>query len=258
MTDFTVGTRLCPSCANSISAEATKCPYCKTEVSPDTTPQWLKRDNSAGEPRAGLHQASKFPLSSKFVWPAAMLVVALAAFFLGGYIQRRQQLLTAQAYDKQIQAKEQMIQSQETQLAETRKRLDENTNQMTEMKMKLEGSQKELTAAQQHLTEARAAQRLATERSASARRTSVPVSSAAAPISSAPRQTANSGVYETTQATSVYENPSSTARVISQISRGTRINVVNSSGAWLEVHSRHGNPPGYVRADDARPISRVN
>jgi hypothetical protein len=256
--DFTVGTRLCPNCANSISADAAKCPYCKTEVSPDSTPQWLKRNDSAGEPRVGPNRASKFPLSSKFVWPAAMLAVALTAFFLGSYIQRRQQFLTAQAYAKQLQTKEQMIQTQETQLAETRKRLDENTNQMTEMKMKLEGSQKELAASQQHLTEARAAQRSAGERSASARRTAAPVSSAAAPSSPAPRQTANSGVYETTQATSVYENPSSTARVISQIGRGTRINVVNSSGAWLEVHSRHGNPPGYVRADDARPITRAN
>ena len=251
--DFTVGTRLCPNCANSISEDAAKCPYCKTELSPDSTPQWLKRTDSAGEPRVGPNRARKFPVSAKFVWPAAMLVVALTAFFLGSYIQRRQQLLTAQAYAKQLQAKEQMIQSQETQLAETRKRLDENTNQMTEMKMKLEGSQKELAAAQQHVVEARAV-----TRSAATRRTTASVSNAAAAISQAPRRSADSGVYETTQATSVYENPSSTARVISQISRGTRINVVNSTGAWLEVHSRHGNPPGYVRADDAKPITRVN
>ena len=251
--DFTVGTRLCPNCANSISADAAKCPYCKTELSPDSTPQWLKRNDPAGQPRTGSNRASKFPLSSKFVWPAAMLVVALTAFFLGSYIQRRQQVLTAQAYAKQLQAKEQMLQSQETQLAETRKRLDENTNQITEMKMKLEGSQKELAAAQQHLVEARAA-----ERSAASRRTVARVSNAAAPISPAPRRSADSGVYETTQATSVYENPSSSARVISQIGRGTRINVVNSTGAWLEVRSRHGNPPGYVRADDARPTTRVN
>lgn len=253
MTDFTVGTRLCPNCANSISADAAKCPYCKTEVSPDSTPQWLKRNDPGSEPRVGLNHVSKFPVSSKFVWPAAMLVVALAAFFLGSYIQRRQQVLTSQAYAKQLQTKEQMIQSQETQLAEARKKLDDSTNQMTEMKMKLEGSQKELAAAQQHLAQARA-----TERAVATRRATVPVSNAAAPISPAPRRAADSGVYETTQATSVYENPSPTARVISQIGRGTRINVVNSTGAWLEVRSRHGNPPGYVRADDARPITRVN
>jgi hypothetical protein len=40
--------------------------------------------------------------------------------------------------------------------------------------------------------------------------------------------------------------------VISKIESGTRINVVGSTGGWLEVRSRRGNPPGYVRADDAR------
>ncbi len=245
--------RLCPNCANSVAEDAPKCPYCKAELSSDFTPQWLKRDDSLGEPRVGPTGAGKFPLSAKFVWPAAMLVIALAAFFLGSYIQRRQQALTAQAYAKQLQTKEQMIQSQETQLAEARKKLDDSTNQITEMKMKLESSQKELAAAQQHLAQARA-----TERAVATRRAAAPVSNAAAPISPAPRRAADSGVYETTQATSVYENPSSTARVISQIGRGTRINVVNATGAWLEVRSRHGNPPGYVRADDARPITRVN
>src|SRR5262249_37394994 len=68
------------------------------------------------------------------------------------------------------------------------------------------------------------------------------------------RRTPEPGVYETTRETPVYENPSSTSRVISQISRGTRINVVSSSGNWLEVRSKHGNPPGYVRSDDARLI----
>ncbi|HZA56243.1 MAG TPA: SH3 domain-containing protein, partial [Candidatus Udaeobacter sp.] len=72
------------------------------------------------------------------------------------------------------------------------------------------------------------------------------------------RRTAEPGVYETTRATSVYENPSSASRVISQISSGTRINVVSSAGGWLEVRSKRGNPPGYVRSDDARLTDRAN
>jgi hypothetical protein len=74
----------------------------------------------------------------------------------------------------------------------------------------------------------------------------------------AAQRTGEPGVYETTQATSVYENPSSAGRVISQIGRGTRINVVRSSGDWLEVRSNRGNPPGYVRTSDARLITRAN
>lgn len=30
------------------------------------------------------------------------------------------------------------------------------------------------------------------------------------------------------------------------------------SDDWLEVRSKHGNPPGYVGSDDARLIGRVN
>jgi len=85
-----------------------------------------------------------------------------------------------------------------------------------------------------------------------------PVHSRASPQTVAVSRSAEPGVYETTKATSVYETPSSTSRTISQIGRGTRINVVNAAGNWLEVRSKHGNPPRYLRADDARIIARAN
>ena len=81
-----------------------------------------------------------------------MLVVAVSAFFAGGYLQRSQQSLSSQANLKQLQAKEQMIQTQEAQLAQTRQQLNENSNQLAEMKTKLEASQKELSLAQQRLS----------------------------------------------------------------------------------------------------------
>jgi hypothetical protein len=46
--------------------------------------------------------------------------------------------------------------------------------------------------------------------------------------------------------------------VLSRISGGTQITVVRSVGEWLEVRSKHGNPPGFVRADDATFVRRVN
>jgi septal ring factor EnvC (AmiA/AmiB activator) len=190
-----------------------------------------------------------------------MLVVALIAFFAGGYIQRSEQLLSSQADLKQLQAKDQMIQSQEAQLAQTRQQLNENSNQLAELKTKLEESQKELMATQQRLgVAAREVDRMNASRSLPARRTAsrAPDTAAPLPAPAAARRTAEPGVYETTQATSVYENPSSAARIISQIARGTRINVISSAGDWLEVRSKHGNPPGYVRSDDARQIARAN
>jgi Tfp pilus assembly protein FimV len=255
------GTQLCPYCANSIEENAPKCPYCKAELSSQAVPQWLKRDEMSPDPRAGSKSDKKFSMPSKFIWPAAMLVVALAAFFAGGYIRRSEELLSSQAYSKQLQAKDQIIQSEEAQLTETRKQLNDNSNQLAELKTKLQESQKEVSAAQQRLVAAnREVNRSNAPRSTPVGRTAAraPDASTSYPAPAPTRRAAEPGVYETTQAASVYENPSSDSRVISQISRGTRINVVTSAGDWLEVRSKHGNPPGYVRSDNARLIARAN
>ena len=165
-----------------------------------------------------------------------------------------------------------MIQSLETQLAQVRQELSNSSNQLSEAKTKLEESEKNLSASQQRLNVAtREAERLNAPRSQIPTRTasrpvdpfpsqsrastsSQPLPPASPPPS--PRRAAETGIYETTRATTVYEDPSPSARVVSQIARGTRLNVVNSSGDWLEVRSRRGNPPGYVRADDARFVGR--
>jgi len=258
----TTETRLCPNCANSIEEDATNCSYCKADLLLRFIPQWLKRDEPPSEPRLGADNNNKrFLIPSKFIWMAAVLVMALIAFFAGGYMQRNQLLLSSQANLKELQAKNQIIQSQEAQLAKTRQQLNENSNQLAEIKIKLEESQKELSAAQQRLRVAtREVDRLKASRSLAAKRTPSPARGTAAslPAPVAARRTAEPGVYQTTRATSVYEGPSSASRVVSQISRGTRINVVSSAGDWLEVRSKRGNPPGYVRSDDARLIGRVN
>jgi hypothetical protein len=257
----TTRTQLCPYCANSIEEDATNCSYCKADLSSRFVPQWLKRDEPPSEPRIGSDNNNKSSIPSKFIWMAAMLVVALIAFFAGGYIQRSQLLLSSQANSKELRAKDQMIQSQGGELAQTRQQLNENSNQLAEMKTKLEESQKELSLTQQRLGVAtRQVDRLNASRSPAATRASsrAPGTAASVPAPVAARRTAEPRVYETTRATSVYENPSSASRVISQISSGTRINVVSSAGGWLEVRSKRGNPPGYVRSDDARLTGRAN
>jgi hypothetical protein len=258
----TTGMRLCPHCANSIEEDATNCSYCNADLLLQFFPQWLKRDKSPSKPRLGSDNNKKFSIPSQFIWMAAMVVMALIGFFAGGYIQRNQLLLSSQANLKALQVKDQMIQSQEAQLAQTRQQLNENSHQLAEIKTKLEESQKELSAAQQRLrVTTREIDRLKASRSLAATRTPSPAPGRAAGSLATPvaaRPTAEPGVYETTRETSVYEGPSSAARVVSQISRGTRINVVSSAGDWLEVRSKRGNPPGYVRSDDARLIGRAN
>ena len=255
----TAQARLCPNCANSIEEGATSCPYCKADLLLQFIPQWLRRDDSPSEPRLGAGNRKRFPIPPKFIWMAAVLVVALIAFFAGVYTQRSELALLSQANSKELQAKNQMIQSQEAQLAQTRQQLNENANKLTEVTTRLEESQKELSAAQQRLrVSSSEIARLKASRSTALARTRSPVPTASLPVPVAAGRTADSGVYETTRATSVYESPSAAARVVSQIGGGTRINVVSSTGGWLEVRSKRGNPPGYVRSDDARRIARAN
>ena len=259
--ESTTRTRLCPSCANSIEEDAASCPYCKVDFLMGSVPKWLNRKEPSPEPRLRLTSKKKFPIPAKFIWAVSVLVVVLIAFVAGGYIQRSELSALSQANLKQLQAKDQVIQSQQDQIVQVQKQLSENSSQLAELKTKLEENQKALAATQQRLgVVTREANRLDATRSVAVRKTAsrAPDTIASFPPSAAARRTVDPGVYETTQTTSVYENPSSTARVITQIGRGTRLNVVSSAGDWLEVRSNRGNPPGYVRSDDARPIARVN
>ncbi len=65
-------------------------------------------------------------------------------------------------------------------------------------------------------------------------------------------------VYETVRVTEVHEQPLQSSRVITQISGGTRINVVRSDGDWLEIISKRGNPPGFILREHARLAGTAN
>ncbi len=82
--------------------------------------------------------------------------------------------------------------------------------------------------------------------------------SRAARPSPAARGGAAAGIYETRRATPVYEEPSASAKTVANIPQGTQVTVVSSSGDWLEVHSKRGNPPGFIRRDDATFIEKSN
>jgi hypothetical protein len=45
--------------------------------------------------------------------------------------------------------------------------------------------------------------------------------------------------------------------LIGDIEPGVKVNVVNARDGWLEIHSKHGRPPGYIRKEAAaRVIAR--
>ena len=55
------------------------------------------------------------------------------------------------------------------------------------------------------------------------------------------------GTFKITRSTQVYSEPSDTSRLIANIKPGMKINVVDSRDGWLEIRSKHGRPPGFVR-----------
>ncbi len=76
--------------------------------------------------------------------------------------------------------------------------------------------------------------------------------------SPSPNRPSPAGTYEIIRSTSVFEQPSDSSRKVSVIIRGVKVVVVGSTGDWLEVRSKRGNPPGFIRRDDAMFIERRN
>ena len=64
------------------------------------------------------------------------------------------------------------------------------------------------------------------------------------------------GTFKITRSTQVYSEPSDTSRLIANIKPGIKINVVDSRDGWLEIRSKHGRPPGFVRQTAAVRIDQ--
>lgn len=76
--------------------------------------------------------------------------------------------------------------------------------------------------------------------------------------SSASRRTASAGIYEILRTTKVFAEPSGSSRTVATIPQGTRVTVVGDNGEWLEVQSKSGNPPGFIRRADATIAEKSN
>jgi len=252
--------RLCPHCANSIAEDAEYCPYCKAEVGAAPSPEWLIRDERPRQTKPPLREKTTMP---KIMLIAGIVLCVIAAALLGTGILGRDEsadtrrLLTEKV--KELQVKEEQVKAVEAELAKVRQEAVASIKEAEALKTRLEESRKEPAAAEKRLSgvNREPERRSARQAQAEPRSEPRPVERAPAPSRTA-RRPAEPGVYETTRATEVHEQPVQSSRVISRVGKGTRINVVRSDGDWLEVVSRRGNPPGFIPRDDTMYVTASN
>jgi hypothetical protein len=276
MAQPTIRTRLCPHCANSIAADALRCLYCKADLSP--MPQWPERDEPVPK-KASRPEKAHLSVKSKAILSFGLLLFAFGVFLVGGQQERSDfEPLLAKTQQESLE-KDKKIKDLETQVARINQRVEGYGGEIEQLKAQLAASQKELaarqkefaasqkelaanqkdlTAARKRLTEAtRELDRLAASRAQPAPRAGSRTAEASPPPAP-PRRAPETGLYETVRPTTVFEEPALSSRILSRIGKGTQVTAVRSVGDWLEIRSQHGNPPGFIRADDAALISRSN
>jgi len=259
MAQSTLKTRLCPHCANSIAVDALTCPYCKADLMSTLAPQWPSRSEEEELPPVAPSAKQRLPLRSKIILVMGLLLFALGVYMVGGNRERSGFTETLQNKEEDLRDKDDKIKSLEAELAQLRQQNQRTADEIAGLKSKLSANEKDLTSTHSRLREAnREIDRLSSSRLAAARpaRSAEPPARTATNSSAHSRRVSEPGLYETTRATSVYEEPASSARVMSQIGKGTQITVVRSAGDWLEIRSKHGNPSGYIRYDDAAFLRR--
>ena len=64
------------------------------------------------------------------------------------------------------------------------------------------------------------------------------------------------GTFQTIRATQVFSGPSEDSALVAEIDKGVKINVVGSREGWLEIRSKHGRPPGFIRQEETARIGR--
>ena len=151
---------------------------------------------------------------------------------------------------KELEESNRRVERLDDQIAQLRKELAESSKQVVELQTRLEETAKALSVAERKLKNTmRAAERSAPAAvQPRARETPRPAEPIAPTVV---RRPAEPGSYEVIRTTEVFEEPSESSRKVSTIRKGTTVTVVRSVGEWLEVRSKRGNPPGFLRRDDA-------
>jgi hypothetical protein len=140
-------------------------------------------------------------------------------------------------------------QAPDSEIGQLRKEVQESSNRVKQLETRLEETNRALGAAQEKL---KTVQRPVAAPPPPAPAKEQPI--ARSPEPAPPpysRPPAEPGQYEVIRTTTVFDRPSPSGRDVASITRGTRVTVVGSEGDWLEVRSKQGRPPGFIKRDDA-------
>ena len=130
--------------------------------------------------------------------------------------------------DSLAQQQEEKIRDMEDRVARLQKELEESSKQIASLQAGSDESTRVRRSAQRNVNSRREETRLAEQNPSPETR-----------------------FYQTVRSTSVFEEPSDSSRKVGSIPNGTKVRVVGSTGDWLEVRSKQGRPPGFIRQDDA-------
>jgi uncharacterized coiled-coil protein SlyX len=131
-----------------------------------------------------------------------------------------------------LEEKRKTIEALEKNLTELRKELDESSKQIATLQARLDDAR--LRPSETQSDEARLSRRDGLTRESG--------------------QPVQGEIYETSRTTAVYQEPSDFSRRVATIVEGTIVTVVGSTGEWLQIRSRRGNPPGFVHRRDVRLV----
>jgi hypothetical protein len=64
------------------------------------------------------------------------------------------------------------------------------------------------------------------------------------------------GAYELVRSAQVYSEPTESSQLVAKLESGTQVNVVSARDGWLEIRSKNGRPPGFIKSDAAARVTQ--
>ena len=156
------------------------------------------------------------------------IFVGVIAFALVGFLAWKAFWTPNDRGSLAAQQQEEKIRDMEDRIARLQKELEESSRQIASFQAGSDETTRARRSAQRNVNNSRREETRRTDQNLSSER-----------------------FYQTVRSTSVFEEPSPSSRKVESIANGSRVRVVGSTGEWLEVRSKQGRPPGFIRRDDA-------